>query len=404
MKRVLRRLLLGLLGLAARPFVRPASGAPTRIVYIKPDHLGDLLLATPALAALRACFPNAQIAALVGPWAALVLARNPDLDALLTCPFPGFERMKRDTRQETGDTRLQQLSRLLSPVSRLLSLARPYVLLLRYAALLRAGRYDAALLGRDDHWWGAALALLAGIPVRVGFATAECRPLLTRALPWRPRDHVTSQGLALVGELAGRAVGSFPARFDPQPADHEWAAGWLREQGIAAERLVVIHPGTAGPDKHWLPERWAEVADGLCFDGAQMVLTGGPGEQALVAQVAGAMRAEAAQLAGATSLGQLAALLGQAQLVLGVDSGPLHLAAAQGRPTVHLYGPGDDARFGPWGSRARHVVVREELWCSPCGVFSACPRGLALPECMGRIAVARVLAEARGSLSIVRSA
>lgn len=396
MKRLFRRLLLGLLGLAARPFVRPASGTPARILYIKPDHLGDLLLATPALAALRACFPNAQITALVGPWAALVLARNPDLDALLTCPFPGFERRPPDERQKTMDQ-----GGVSSFVFYLSSLTRPYWQLLQYALLLRAGRYEAALVGRDDHWWGAALALLAGIPVRVGFAVPECRPLLTRALPWHPRDHVTSQGLALVGELAGRAVGSFPARFDPQPADHAWAAGWLREQGIAAERLVVLHPGTAGPDKHWLPERWAEVADRLCSDGAQMVLTGGPGEGALVAQVAGAMRAQATQLAGATSLGQLAALLGQARLVLGVDSGPLHLAAAQGRPSVHLYGPGDDARFGPWGSRARHVVVREELWCSPCGVFGACPRGLALPECMERIAVARVLAEAR---RLVRSA
>ena len=395
MKRLLRLLLLHLLGLVARPFVGSAPGAPARILYIKPDHLGDLLLATPALAALRACFPQAHVTALVGPWAALVLARNPDVDALLTCPFPGFERSVPDRRQETGDTRRQRLSRLLSPVSRLRPLARPYLLLIRYALLLRAGRYDAALIGRDDHWWGAALALLAGVPVRVGFAVPECRPLLTRALPWRSRDHVTSQGLALVGELAGRAVGSFPARFDPQPADHDWAAGWLREQGIAAERLVVLHPGTAGPDKHWLPERWAAVADGLSRDGMQLVLTGGPGEAELVAQVAGAMREEATQLAGATSLGQLAALLGQARLVLGVDSGPLHLAAAQGRPSLHLYGPGDDARFGPWGSRARHVVVREELWCSPCGVFSACPRGLALPECMERIAVARVLTEAR---------
>lgn len=395
MKQYLRRLLLRLLGLAARPGVRPPSGAPARILYIKPDHLGDLLLATPALAALRASFPSAQITALAGPWAALVLARNPHVDALLTCPFPGFERTKQDTRNEPRGRGVWRVAR----VAFLLSLLRPYLLLIRYALLLRAGRYDAALIGRDDHWWGAALALLAGIPVRIGFAVPECRPLLTRALPWRSRDHVSAQGLALVSELAGRAVGSFPARFDPQPADHDWAAGWLREQGIAAERLVVLHPGTAGPDKHWLPERWAEVADGLSADGAQVVLTGGPDERALVAQVAGVMRAEAIQLAGATSLGQLAALLGQAQLVLGVDSGPLHLAAAQGRPTVHLYGPGDDARFGPWGSRARHVVVREELWCSPCGVFSACPRGLALPECMERIAVARVLAEARRLLA-----
>ena len=100
-------------------------------------------------------------------------------------------------------------------------------------------------------------------------------------------------------------------------------------------------------------------------------------------------------LAGRTSVGQLAALQRRAALTLGVDSGPLHLAAAQGAPTVHLYGPGDAGRFGPWGDPARQVVVRAELWCSPCGVFGACPRGLAQPECMDRIAVAQVLAVAR---------
>ncbi len=79
----------------------------------------------------------------------------------------------------------------------------PYSTLLRYALLLRAGRYDLAIVGRDDHWWGAALALLAGVPWRVGFAVPECRPFLTNAQPWNPRDHVTAQGLALVGSGQG---------------------------------------------------------------------------------------------------------------------------------------------------------------------------------------------------------
>jgi heptosyltransferase-2/heptosyltransferase-3 len=282
----------------------------------------------------------------------------------------------------------------------------PYLTLLRYAALLRAGGYDMAIVGRDDHWWGAALALLAGVPVRVGFAVPECRPFLTVAMPWDPRAHVTRQGLELVSRIpycvewhstTQYAIRNtqYAARFDPAPADVAWAEGWLRQHGLGGARLVVVHAGTAGPAKLWLAERWAAVADALAQDGARVVLTGGPGEEPLVAAVAGRMRAPALVLAGKTSLGQLAALLRRADLVLGVDSGPLHLAAAQGVPSVHLYGPGDAARFGPWGDSERHVVVREDLWCSPCGVFSACPRGLALPECMERIAAARVVEAAR---------
>jgi ADP-heptose:LPS heptosyltransferase len=186
------------------------------------------------------------------------------------------------------------------------------------------------------------------------------------------------------------------ARFDPAHEDIRWAEGWLRSQGIAVdERLVVLHPGTGGPAKLWLPERWVEVADTLVASGVRLVITGGPGEEALVAEIGGRMRERAVMLAGQTTVGQLAALLRRAALVLGVDSGPLHLAAAQGVPTIHLYGPSDAARFGPWGHAARHAVVRAGLWCSPCGVFGACPRGLGRPECMERIAVAQVLAQAR---------
>ena len=81
--------------------------------------------------------------------------------------------------------------------------------------------------------------------------------------------------------------------------------------------------------------------------------------------------------------------------MIGVDSGPLHLAAAVGARSLHLYGPGDHRRFGPWGDAERHVVLRAGLWCSPCGVFSACPRGTAPSECMEATGVATVLAAAQ---------
>jgi heptosyltransferase-2/heptosyltransferase-3 len=300
-------------------------------------------------------------------------------------------------------------------------LVRPYLMLVRYALLLRAGAYDLAIVGRDDHWWGAALALLAGIPRRVGYAVAECRPFLTDALPWDPRDHVTAQGLALI-EAADRPPTTdhrppknrkpdppspiphlpspipthFHARFDPSPADLTWAEAWLAAQGIAADdQFVVLHPGTGGPAKLWYAERWAVVADALVAVGVRLALTGGPGEELLVEEVAARMRERPPALAGQTTVGQLAALLRRSALTLGVDSGPLHLASAQGVPTIHLYGPGDAGRFGPWGDPARHIVVRAELWCSPCGVFSACPRGLARPECMELIDTAMVIAQAR---------
>jgi ADP-heptose:LPS heptosyltransferase len=423
-----RFLLLRLLAALARPLVRRPPDAITSVLYIKPDHLGDLLLATPVLAALRQRLPKARVTALVGPWSRMVLQRNPDLDLLLTCPFPGFERRPKDEGRRKKDEGRAILHVLSSFVFRLSSLVMPYLLLIHYALLLRAGRYDLAIIGRDDHWWGAALALLAGVPLRIGYAVPECRPFLTSALPWNPRDHVTAQGLALIesvargslsvvrdlqpsavpvqlsaaadaGEQAAQPTTNpqssipnpqFSARFDPSQDDITWADTWIAAQGLADAPLVLLHPGTGGSAKLWFADHWAAVADALQAAGARLVLTGGPDELALVTEVAGHMQSAALMLAGQTSVGQLAALMRWATLVLGVDSGPLHLAAAQGIRTLHLYGPGDPGRFGPWGERARHVVLRAELWCSPCGEFAACPRGLARPECMELIASAQV--------------
>jgi heptosyltransferase-2/heptosyltransferase-3 len=408
--------LLRLLGILARPFARHKPDAIRSVLYIKPDHLGDLLLATPVLAALRERLPHARLTALVGPWSRMVLQRNPHVDRLLTCPFPGFERRPNDQGRTTNDQGLKLLRWLSSFVPRLSSLLRPYLLLLHYALLLRAGGYDLAIIGRDDHWWGAALALLAGVPYRIGYAVPECRPFLTTALPWNPDDHVTDQGLALVeaADLQRPRSSSpipqtetpntqFSARFDPSKDDIEWANAWAAAQGFGAAPLVLLHPGTGGPAKLWFAASWSAVADALQAAGARVVLTGGPDELALVAEVAAHMQSAALTLAGQTSVGQLAALMRRAVLVLGVDSGPLHLAAAQGVPTLHLYGPGDAGRFGPWGDPARHVVLRADLWCSPCGEFAACPRGLARPECMELISVPLVVERARALLDAAAS-
>jgi ADP-heptose:LPS heptosyltransferase len=434
----------------------------SRILLIKPDHLGDLLLATPALHALRQALPNARIVGLVGPWARRIWQGSPDLDALSELPFPGF------TRTTTRRRSLQ-----------------PYLLLLHYSLLLRRYHFDAALILRDDHWWGAALAAAAAIPQRIGHAHPRCSPFLTTALPYDPREHVTHQALAVVAALTGTTLppgaladqsapnhneshrsittvgvstdrlfsmttkgakatkirlgevflralhplrtlrgfhqqpvrhssngrtigyrlsaisyGTPPTRFTPTPAEQAWANAWYAAQLDPGERLVVIHPGTGGPTKHWPPANWASVAEILAaMPATRLLFTGGPGEAALVAEVAGLVQQPTLSLVGQTSVGQLAALLGRAALVLGVDSGPLHLAVSQGTPSIHLYGPSDQLRFGPWGDPARHRVLRAGIVCSPCGVFAACPRATVGPECMSAISPAAVIAAAQELLS-----
>jgi lipopolysaccharide heptosyltransferase II len=383
---VMRTIFLRLLALLARLGTRRLTPV-RRILVVKPDALGDLLLATPALRMLRQGLPAAQISALVGPWSRVIWGNNPDLNTLHDLPFPGFSR-----------TRARH----------------PYWLLLRYAILLRQSNYDAALLLRDDHWWGAALIALAGIPRRIGHTHPLCAPFLSQALPYDPDEHVSRQSLGVVKALCN-AMGfggnaaeahriTYPLRFDLSQEDHAWAEDWLREHLAPGERFAVIHPGASGPTKAWPPARWAAVGDALAERGLRVVLSGGPDEVDLAAQVAARLQHPALSVAGATSVGQLAALLGRAALVVGADTGPLHIAVSQGCPSLHLFGPSDPGRFGPWGDPARNRVLQAGLACSPCSSFNHCPRQTDPPECMQRIEIDQVLRAVDSLLSPVGSA
>jgi heptosyltransferase-2/heptosyltransferase-3 len=366
----------------------PPETPPRTILVIRPDHLGDLLFATPALHLLRASFPEAHIAALVGPWGEAVLAGHPDLDDILTCPFPGF------TRQPKA-----------SPLA-------PYRLLQNEAQRLAAQGFDLALVLRFDHWWGAWLAAAAGIPQRMGYAIDEVAPFLTRAIPYVRGRHEVVQNLALALAAVGeRGVGS-----------GEWGAGsgvdsdWrlrftVAERDVAAAKallpaepggpLVAIHPGSGAAVKRWRSVAWAELCRRLAAEhGAQIIFTGSAGEAELIDPVLALLAAglppqlQPISLAGQTSLGVLAAVYRRCALVIGPDSGPLHLAVAVGAPSVHLYGPADPRTFGPWGSRQRHAVVTSDWACAPCSRLDWAPRALSEHGCLRDIGVAQVLAEA----------
>lgn len=359
----------------------PNDGAGRRILLIRPDHLGDVLLATPAFEALRRAWPAAHLTALVGPWAEEVARRNPYLDDVLTLPFPGFTRVPSS-----------------SPLA-------PYDMARREANRLRAYRFDAAVVLRFDHWWGALLAALARIPLRLGYAVPEVEPFLTQALPLNRGTHATRLNLDLVAALTGRAVpttpGQPPTTFPLTPGEIEAADRWLAERGIAPGATVVaIHPGAGAAVKLWAATGWAAVADALAADGARIVLTGGAAEATLTADVARAMRAPAVDAAGATTLPQLAALLARCALVLGPDAGALHVATAVGTPTVRLYGPIDPRQFGPWGDPARHRVVlaAPPLACQFCERLDYPTDELPLHPCVRWITTAQVMQAARDVL------
>jgi len=325
-----------------------------RIVIVRPDHLGDLLFATPALDIVRKAFPGAHITGLVGPWGRAIWLGSPNLDALEVVRFPGIV-----DRREVG-------------------VLGPYRLLNKTARKLSSGRYDLGIVLRFDHWWGAAMLAAAGVPRRWGYDTPGMKPWLTNMVAYRCGGHEVEQNLKLVGAVLNgvRAHRTSPLPEMPEinrakglprlrpplaePVGDDWVGPWL-----ASARRVVIHPGTTAANKLWTIEGWAKVARNLLAEGWAVAITGSPDEKRLAGPIMEAIGPSLPEgsvlvnMAGRTaSLGQLVWVLGQASMVLGVDNGPLHIADALGKPSLHLYGPSDEVIWGPWGDLAMHRAFR----------------------------------------------
>jgi ADP-heptose:LPS heptosyltransferase len=337
---------------------------------MRPDHLGDVLLSRPALELVTRSMPDAEVTILAGPWGAASLQGLPA--QIATFPFPGFTRAAKR-----------------SPLA-------PYGELLALAMRLRRERYDAALVLRPDHWWGALAAAVAGIPVRVGHRLPGVAPFLTQGVEPVTREPATKAALraaeALVSALTRQpdAPADPSARFEPSPTGRRTARAWLAAARGGDRPTVAIHPGAGAAVKCWPAERWAQVIAAIPADVA--VLLTGAGEEAtrISAIQAGAAR----QVATALDLSwdALAALYEQVDLVVGMDSGPLHLATAVGTATVRIYGPTDPAIYGPAGLVEHDDVVQAALPCAPCGNLVAPPCGyLVDPPCLAAVDVAQVV-------------
>jgi heptosyltransferase-3 len=345
-----------------------------RILILRRDHLGDVLLTLPAVSALRAALPDAYICFLAAAGPCELLRRFPDLD-------------------EFGE--LPPL-----PSGSLSAAVAPPEHEQMAAVTSLSGRFDLALLFWWDDPWSGELVTKAGIPTRIGFAATGAAPYLTISVPLPPPGHSVSEMLALV-DVAVRCVhkqGGRPAaappfgRLVPTGTDKRIAAAALRASA-AGKHPIVFQLGSSVPLKAWNTRHWGALARQIRRRWRRTVLvTGGPGDGALVATV---LRegAGSAQGLAALPLGALAALFGRAALVISIDGGPLHLAALVGARVVGLYGPSDPVKWGPWCPPQRHRIVRVELPCSPCGCRIDPPCAvLADPLCTSGIRVAMVLA------------
>ena len=306
---------------------RPPPGDPRRIVLILPCCIGDVVMATATLKALRRAYPQAHITWAVGTWSKAAIEHHPLLDAIM----------------DTGNEAL--------PV-------RSVGGLLRFARLLRTGKYDLAVSLVRSPLMSAAL-LLSGIPHRAGVDSAgRGFGYTVRAAvdPNAPR-HEAQVYLDVVWALGKDAVECY-ANVPVTDADAEAVREKLKTRGVTGDYVVVNPAGGHNPGmdmdaKRYPPEQLAELANRLAARlGARVVLVGGPNDAELVNTVQARLIAPAAAFVGELSFGEIAALAAGARLYVGNDTGLTHLAAAAGAKTAMILGPTDPRRYAPFAPDA----------------------------------------------------
>jgi len=333
----------------------------SRILIRATNWVGDAVMSLPAIRAVRARFPDAQITVLARPWVADLYARETAINRVI--PYSAASGFRHLSAK------------------------------LRAARVLRAERFDCAIL-LQNAFEAAAIAWLAGVPRRIGYARDGRSVLLTDPIPVpRPGDIALHQRYYYL-ELLRRAhlIDELPdveaIRLESREAVADEGRRRFGERGLALP-VIGVSPGAAyGNAKRWLPERFAEAAlevAGSC--GASVAVFGSPGERKLCQLVADMIErggVRVSNLAGETALREFIEMAAACRVFLTNDSGAMHIASAAGVPTVAVFGATDDSATGPTGPLAR--VVREPVECSPC-LLRECPID---HRCMTRVTAQQV--------------
>lgn len=336
--------------------ITPFNGAPvinpSRIAIFQALNLGDLLCATPALRALRHRFPGAEIVLIGRPSTRELVDRLPSIDRFM--PFPGYPGIAESPRDTSGSVSIWP-------------------------------RFDLAVQmhgsGSESNGFVASL----GAEHSLGYGP-KGDDRLTTVLTWVEEEPEPIRWLRLVGAV-GAAADGLQLELPIVPAERAKAIALLAPADGGLK--IGLHVGASDPERRWPPEAFAALADRLIDAlGARIVLTGSVEERPLTAAVREVMRGEALDLAGMTSLGEFAAVIGALDLLVTNDTGASHVAAATRTPSVILFGPSRPDRWAPLDLGLHHIVdadaglasVAERAAAlralSPDGVASRCEAAL----------------------------
>ena len=343
--------------------MKTSNDEPRRILILKLSSIGDVVMAMPVATALKRSFPGAWIT-----WAAQFPA------AQLLSGHPGIDEVVTVRRPRGGG------------IPAALFYLREWI---RLAPLLRGGHFDVAV-DLQGLLKAALLGRLAGAPRRLGFAD-ERRELNRRINNVAVRAsavHAVDRYLEMAKVLGAEP---YPVEFGlPISPQAEASVDELLDgEGAGEQPLVGLLPFASDAHKCWPGGRFAQLAQRLSRKEIRCVIVGGPPDAAASDAITETAGAGTISCAGRTDLPQLAALLRRCSLVIGNDTGPLHVAAAVGTPVLGLYGATDPEKVGPYGWVDRVLLHRQPCW--PCGRKPTCTDS----PCMMAISVEEVVARAR---------
>jgi len=332
---------------------------------------GNLVLASPAISAIRRRYPLADITFVPLSANRVLLERFPDLDRVYYFDVSGLKSVARETAT--------------------------------LIAFLHRERFDMVIDFEQFSRYSAIMTGLSGAPVRVGFDTPgqNRAGVYTHPVPYRDGAHMAD----VFGDLARTLEGEVDAHqlIAPVLSDDDVvrAEAFITEEALKSGQFVILHPGTGmnAPQRRWPPERFAELADRIAAEtGLSVVLSGSPSEKPLLEHINSIAGPDCSLTAGRLNLAGFAALMQRSAVLVCSDSGPVHLAAALNVPTVALYGPNSPELYGPVGSR--NTVIWKQMPCSPCitnlnDKLTHCPHG----ECIQQITVEEIYLAIRQHLA-----
>ena len=327
----------------------PAWSSARNVLAVRLDNLGDVLMTTPALAAIRQGLPDARLTLLGSHCVRMLAPHLPVVDEVMSYDAPWV-------RGPHGTASDDQ----------------------RFIDTLSACEFDAAVIFTvctQSALPAAMLCRLAGIPLRLAYSRENPYQLLTH---WVSDGEVVQDGMrheverqrALVRAIGFNAT-SDRLQLSLQAVDVSSVQQKLRKAGMEAGRpFVVVHPGATAASRRYPAERFGQAADLLArLAGVATVFAGGPDDLALVETARAAMSVPSPSLAGELTFGELAALVAEADVLVCNNSGPAHVAAALGTPVVVLYAQ-TNPQHTPWGVQA--TVLSHDVPCRNC-LKSICP-------------------------------